>query len=417
MRGHKLLAAGLGAVMLCTAVSLAAEQVVISGKATSIAQQRQALKQAEAQASQARRISQQMEARARSAKAEADRLNARSAALAARIQQSEAELRAGVVRVAIINRLIALQSARLAAQQGPLVRLVAALQSIARRPPVLAMLQPGSLADAVHLRAAFAQVLPIIQQRTAALRTDLVRSRQLKTMAVVEAAALARGREALAEQRIALGRLEAEKRIAARGLASGANMEAERATALGEEARDIGALMQELEAAGDVRARLVSLPGPEPRPRFPGKTSAVPMAEAEATVARSGSRTISPPAYRLPVIGAIVTGMGELSESGVRARGLSIAAQPGAQVVSPADGRIVFAGPYRGFGQIVIIDHGGGWASLITDMARLSARVGQGVRQGAPLGVAAAATNPIITVELRRQGRPVDIMAMTGAGF
>ncbi len=399
------------AAMLSASASLPAQQQVISGRATSFAEQRQALAQANAQAAQARAVSRQMEQRARSATAEADRLNARSAALAALIQQSEAELRAGVVRVALISRMITIQQARLAARQGPLVRLVAALQSMARRPPVLALVQPGSLTDAVHMRAAFAQVLPVIQQRTVTLRAELARSRQLRAMAVQAAASLTRGRTLLTQQRIELSRLESAKRIAARGLASGASIEAERATALGEEARDIGALMQELEAAGDVRTRLASLPGPELRPRFPGQADALPVPGDEA---RSG--TGGPPAYRLPVVGVIVTGMGELSQSGVRSRGLTIAAQPGAQIVAPADGRIAFAGPYRGFGQIIIVDHGGGWVSLVTDLARITARVGEGVRQGAPVGMAGASANPTITVELRRQGRPVDILAMAGEG-
>ena len=403
----------LAAVLLTAPRSAGAEQLVISGRATSLGEQQQALRQANAQATQARRLSIQLDARAKSATADAERLSVRSAALAARIQQSEAELRAGVARVAIINRLISDQSAWLAVRQGPLVRLVAALQSMARRPPVLALLQPGSLADAVHTRAAFAQVLPIIQQRTVALRADLARSRQLKAMAVRAAATLARGRETLAQQRLALGRLEAEKRVAARGLTSGASMEAERATALSEEVRDIGALMTALEVAGNTRARLASLPGPQLRPGIRGQntTLALPRDDTKDSARLAGSL-----AYHLPVVGVIVTGMGELSDSGVRARGLTISAQPGAQIVAPADGHIAFAGPYRGFGQIVIIDHGSGWASLITDIARLSTRVGQGVRQGEPLGVASQGASPTVTVELRRQGRPVDIVALTGAG-
>ena len=406
---------GVAALLLCAMPPLGAQQVILTGKATSIAEQKRALAQATAQALTARRLSHQMEAHAKSARAEADRLNARAAALAARIQQSEAELRAGVMRIALINRLIADQRTRLAAKQGPLVRLVAALQSVARRPPVLALLQPGSLVDAVHMRAAFAQILPVIQQRTAALRADLAHARQLKTLAVTAAAAQVRGKESLKQQRLALGKLEAEKRLASRGLASGASLEAERATALGEEARDIGALMHEIETAGDIRARLASLPGPQPRPGMLGQP-APPTQEAPAA-ATSSSRAGTAPAYRLPVMGIIVTGMGEVGPGGVRARGLTIAVQPGAQVVAPADGRIAFAGPYRGFGQILILDHGGGWASLITDLAHLSARVGQSVEQGAPLGAArptaGGSGNPTITVELRRQGRPVDIVAMT----
>ena len=395
------------AVGLALSAPLAAERVVITGAATSLAEQQQALRQANAQAAQSRRLSLQMDDRAKAATAQADRLNAQSAALAARIQQSEAELRAGEARIAIINRLIAEKSARLAERQGPLVRLVAALQSVSRRPPVLALLQPGSLADAVHIRAAFAQVLPVIQKRTADLRADLARSRQLRALAVTAANAMRIGRQRLAQQRVALSQLETEKRIAARGLASGANIEAERALALSERARDIGALMSELEAAGDIRARLASLPGPSLRPRIPGQASA--PAPEGTTAARAGAA----PAYRLPVVGAIVAGMGEVGPSGIRARGLTISTQPGAQVIAPAQGRIAFAGPYKGFGQIVIIDHGAGWVSLITDLERLSATVGQPVQQGEPLGVAPSTAHPGVTVELRRQGRPVDIVAMT----
>ncbi len=408
--GRIMIATVVAASALAIMTPLAAERLIVTGAATSLAEQQQALRQANMQAAQSRLLSERMDARAKSATAQADRLNAQSAALAARIQQTEAELRAGVARIAIINRLIADQSTRLAAKQGPLVRLIAALQSVSRRPPVLALLQPGSLADAVHIRAAFAQVLPVIQQRTADLRADLVRSRQLRKMAVQAAAAMKLGRERLTQQRIALSQLETEKRIAARGLASGASVEAERALALGERALDIGELMSELQAAGDIRARLASLPGPQLRPRVPGQVAA-PVREGSAPAPRGAA-----PAYRLPVVGVIITGMGEVGPSGVRARGLTISTQPGAQVIAPADGRIAFAGPYKGFGQIVIIDHGGGWASLVTDLARISARVGEPVSQGEPLGAAAMTANPTVTVELRRQGRPVDIVAMTGAG-
>ena len=405
-----MIAVGVAASALAIMAPLAAERVVIVGSATSLAEQQQALRLAKTQAAESRRLSEQMDARAKSATAQADRLNAQSAALAARVQQTEAELRAGVARIAIINRLIADQSSRLAAKQGPLVRLVAALQSVSRRPPILALLQPGSLTNAVHIRAAFSQVLPVIQQRTADLRTELGRSRQLRALAVQAATAMKLGQQKLAQQRIALSQLETEKRIAARGLAAGASIESERATALGERARDISELMSELQTASDIRARLASLPGPELRPRFPGQAAAPPR--EDAATARAGTA----PAYRLPVVGVIITGMGEISSSGVRARGLTISTQPNAQVITPADGRIAFAGPYKGFDQIVIIDHGGGWASLVTDLARVSASVGQPVTQGEPLGVAASTAHPTITVELRRQGRPVDIVAMTGAG-
>lgn len=409
MRSSKIITAGLAAFALAAAsVASLAQQLVVSGKATSIAEQQRALKEAKTQAAHARQRSREMDLKAARTSAEADKLSARAAALAARIQESEADLRAGEARIAIINRQVADQSARLAAKQGPLIRLTAALQSLSRRPPVLALLQPGSLSDTVHVRAVLAQVLPVIKTRTAALRADLDRSRQLRAMAVQADQALKDSRQKLTGQRIALQRLEAQKRIAARGLASSATMEGERATAMGEHARDIGDLMAQLEAAGDVRAQLASLPGPQLRPAIPGHTPPPPRDQSDEGPEQA-------PAYRLPVIGAIVTGMGELSDSGVRARGITVATQPGAQLVAPADGRIAFAGPYKGFGQIIIIDHGGGWSSLLANLGRVSVDVGQEVKQGAPLGIASTRANPTVTIELRRQGRPIDILAMMNA--
>jgi septal ring factor EnvC (AmiA/AmiB activator) len=79
----------------------------------------------------------------------------------------------------------------------------------------------------------------------------------------------------------------------------------------------------------------------------------------------------------------------------------------GAQVVAPGGGRVVFAGPYRGYGKIVIIDHAGGWTSLVTNLFQLDARVGQVVIAGAPLGLAGAG-QPVLTLELRHQGIPVN---------
>lgn len=117
--------------------------------------------------------------------------------------------------------------------------------------------------------------------------------------------------------------------------------------------------------------------------------------------------------YRLPVTGTLTTGLGEVSSSGVRARGLTIATRPDAQVVSPGDGRIVFAGSFKGFGQIVIVDHGRGWTSLVTNMAMIGVRVGDAVVAGSPIGKAGL-SQPKITVELRKGSRPVDITPNLG---
>jgi murein hydrolase activator len=267
------------------------------------------------------------------------------------------------------------------------------------RPPALALVQPGSINDLVHLRAVLGNVGPVIEARTATLRRDVAKGNALKRAAEVALESLATGQRALIAQRSALAALAAERRRAADKLAGSAMIEQDRAMAMGEEARDIGALMGQISEAADLNAQLESLSGPVLRPARPGDPRPLPV-DSASTAGQSP--------YRLPVVGAIVSGLGEVSDAGVRARGLTIATRASAQVVAPTGGRIVFAGPYRGYGNIVIIDHGRGWTTLLTGLAMLDAKVGDPVDQGSPIGKAGPA-RPTITVELRRRGQPIDI--------
>jgi septal ring factor EnvC (AmiA/AmiB activator) len=114
----------------------------------------------------------------------------------------------------------------------------------------------------------------------------------------------------------------------------------------------------------------------------------------------------------LPVSGRLVSGFGETQQlGGPRVRGIALSTRAGAQLVAPAAGRVAFAGPYRGYGNIVIIEHPGGWTSLVTGLARLDTSVGAQLLAGSPLGIATVtggAAQPVVTVELRRDGVPVN---------
>ncbi|MBY0619403.1 murein hydrolase activator EnvC family protein [Sphingomonas ursincola] len=366
-------------------------------------QERTALARALADAKAAARRSATLERQADSAVAEADKARAEARVVASRVQQAEAEIAAAEARVKIIATLQRAQRARLAARQQPLARLTAALQSMARRPTMLALVQPGSIDDLVRVRAVLATTLPRVEAETAALRKDIARSRDLARQANRAAALQREGRQQLAYRRAELARLEARARNRSRELASTSRLEEERALGLSERARDLDSLVGDLEASATLRQQLAALEGPVLRPPRPQASEVIENAPAPASSAR--------PAYRLPAAGAIVTGFGEVAATGVRSRGLTLATRPGAQLIAPADGRIAFAGAYRGFGQIVIIEHVGGWTSLITGLARTKLKVGERIAQGDPLG-RAADNRPRITVELRRNGRPIDIAAL-----
>lgn len=366
-----------------------------------------ALLRAKQQAVLAERRSAQLEAEAVRANDEAARVRAEQAAVAGRVQAAEADIAAANARIRIIEALRARQRARLAEKQAPISRLVGALQTMARRPPALAIVQPGSLSDMVHVRSLLASALPVIRERTAGLRSEVEQGNRLRRRAIEAAATLRAGRARLQAQRLELARLEAAHRQRSQNLVDSAMLEQDRAIALGERARDIVDLMNELDDQAELREQLASLPGPLLRPGTPAQTAIGMRQEAVQPVRQ--------PVYRLPVVGRLVTGMGEVSKTGIRARGLTLAAAPGAQVIAPNSGRVAFAGVFRGYGNIVIIDHGGGWTSLITNLAGVNVRVGDTVDQGSPIGRVGQA-RPAITVELRRAGQPIDITPLVAAG-
>lgn len=365
-----------------------------------LAETRAALSQAHAQGQAAQARAEQLETQATRIAEAAERTGREVAALAARIQQAEADIAGQEATMRLIERQRRDLRARLAERQRPLVRLTAALQRLSRRPPVLALLRPGSVRDTMYTRALIATMLPEMERRTAALRAEIRRGHALQAQARLAGKRLREGESMLLARRQMLITLEARQRLESRQATGIADREAERALALAEQARDLGTLMEDLREAGSLRERLAKLPGPVPRPARP----------ADALVIASEPAETAPPvlgAYLLPVAGRVVAGFGDATPGQPRSRGIMLATRAAAQVVAPGAGRVVFAGPYRGYGNIVIVEHGGGWTSLVTGLARLDARVGDTMVAGSPIGIAGPG-NPRIAVELRREGVPVN---------
>ncbi len=383
--------------MKANALLLPVMGVALASAAPAIDRQRAGLKAANAAADAARARSLTLERAAADERDAAARARAREAAVAARINGAEAEITAALARVAIVDSLLVESRARLVERQAPMLRLVGALQSLARRPNALALVQPGSTTDIVHVRAMLGTMMPVVARRTAAVRDEIGRARKLRRDAATAAQSLHDGRAVLQTERLALVRMEGEHRLRSRTLDRSAMFESDRAIALGERAREFVDLMAATETDAATKAALATLPGPLPRP-----------AEVGDPADRPASRFVIPP-YRLPAAGRVVEGLGELSPSGVRSRGIALAAAPGAAVIAPAAGRILFARRFRGYAIVVIIDHGNGWSSALSGLQAVSVKTGDEVAQGTRIGSAAAGEAARIVVELRRRGVPIDL--------
>jgi septal ring factor EnvC (AmiA/AmiB activator) len=149
------------------------------------------------------------------------------------------------------------------------------------------------------------------------------------------------------------------------------------------------------------------------RPAFAALNDPGRMAPA---IAFAASRGVVP----IPVNGVKIRDFGTSDGLGGTERGISIATRPGAQVTSPCDGWVVYAGPFRSYGQLLILNAGGGYHVVLAGMDRISVGIGQFVLTGEPVAVMGSGTaqvaaassigtsQPVLYVEFRKDGTPVD---------
>ena len=120
---------------------------------------------------------------------------------------------------------------------------------------------------------------------------------------------------------------------------------------------------------------------------------------------------------RLPVAGEIVELFGKPDLIGLTAKGITIATRGGANVVAAFDGKVLYAGPFRKYGEILIITHGEGFSSLLIGMSSIHVKTGQDLLGGEPVGVMTKSSstgtklNQRLYIELRKHGKPIDPMA------
>jgi len=344
-----------------------------------------ALARARTEAATAAKRLQSIEAQAAEAKSEADKLRAEQAVAAAAIEDAEARISQSGVQLRLLNAQSALAEQRLAIRRAPLAALLAGLATMSRQPPLLTLADRGSVDELVRVKALLDATMPVIERRSLALRTELAERRKLASAADAARSELAKGRDELAHRQQRFAELESRAADRASRLAGEALGAGDRVLASGET----------LSAAGaDTGARRIAL------------RDAAEVATLGLSAARPmrGDSAISPVdfPYSLPVAAPLSAGLGSVSRAGIVSRGLRFDTTRGAAVIAPADGKILFAAPFRGQDGLVIIQHDKGWTSLLLGVASNRPK-GTRVRRGEYLG---RALGPI-GVELRRNGQPV----------
>jgi septal ring factor EnvC (AmiA/AmiB activator) len=235
----------------------------------------------------------------------------------------------------------------------------------------------------VKLRILIDSTVPVIRKRTAGLAAELANGRRLEQAALAARGETIRSRRNLQDRQTqfaALERKSIQRALAAGGKALSAG---DVAIAAGE---DIERLKNEESDSRSARVLAARLSADAPAPARP--------------FAPDQPRQRAAIRYRLPVQAPVTEGLAAINDSGVRSRGITFATSRGTPVAAPADGVVRFAGPFRGYDGILIIDHGGGWMSLIVNVSS-TLKSGDKVHIGTPIGRALGQ----VEVELSQNGR------------
>ena len=349
------------------------------------------LEQARSHAQAAEADMRRLEQAAAEARNEAAKLAAQRQAAAAAIAASEARISAADAELRLADARVAQASQRLANRQAPLAALLAGIVSMGRRPPLLSIADDSSLTEFVRIRALLDTTLPVIRARSAALSAELAGSRRLQAAAAGARGRLGDAQSELKARQERFAALEAKASERAAELGAGAIGAGDMVVASSESERRLLGQAEQRRAALQLAAELGGLPAAPARPG-PNKPTQPPLA------------------YELPLAAPLSEGFGSVSDTGIRARGVTLDAFRGAEVQVPADGTIAFAGAFRRHDGVVIIDHGRGWMTMMTGV-RTDRRKGDKVRQGEALG---RALGPV-GLELSTNGRPVSAALIAGS--
>ena len=377
------------------ALLIAASPVLLAAGSVPIGSDREPvdveIQRARAEAKAAEADVRRLETAAGKARDEATKLAAERQAAAAAIAASEAQISAADGQARLAEALVTDRQQKLARRQAPVAALLAGIVSMGRRPPLLGMADARSLDEFVRVRALLDTTLPVIRERSAALSGELAESRRLQASARAARNALAEARKQLVSRQQHFAALEAKAAERAARLGAGAVGAGDVLIASSESETQLQGAASRRRAGLRLAAELGALPEAIPRP--------------------GGVKAAKPPIlYRLPVAAPVVDGFGSVNDSGIRSRGVTLAAFAGQEVLAPADGTLAFAGPFRRHDGVVIIDHGHGWMSLMTGIRTRLAK-GDRIRQGEPLG---RALGPV-SVELSTNGTPISAALIAGS--
>lgn len=380
---------------LAVSTTLVALALVASGR-TALAQEQQQLdtltQQIESGKANEARIAGEIAAAVQAQDAIATKL----AAIAQSIQSQEAVVAQSETALAKLRQDRAEILTALGEKQDVLSELLAGLQRLEQNPPPALVVDPGDILSALRGAMLLGTIAPELQDEARALATKLDQLKTLEATITTRKDDVSREIARLNDERAALKDLVTKKRALVSQGTADLEAERQRTAQLAEKAKSLKQLLTSLDTQ---RQQQDAAKAEEQRQR-----------EAREALLRQPKVPFPDAKGKLPfpAQGAIVRRFGEPDGLGRSTQGVMIATRANAQVTTPADGKVEFAGPFRSYGQVVILNPGGGYRVLLAGMDKITASVGEFLRAGEPVGeMGSGPASVTLFGDVVPDGRPV----------
>jgi septal ring factor EnvC (AmiA/AmiB activator) len=396
-----------------------AQEAAATPSPDAIKQREQELEAAREQQRKATELQEKLKADIAAIGQDRSKLNQQLIDIAAQVRSVETRIADAEARLRPLDGREQQIRASLDSRRGEIVEVLAALQRAGRRTPPALLVRPEDALQSLRTAMLLGSVVPELRGRAEKLTADLSELVTLRKTIASERDALAQDRDKLKNDSVRLAALVEERQRQQSAIEKDMEAEGARAIALSKQVDSLQGLIakmeQDLKSAAKAAAT-ASLQGAPAsvngKPNLGGLKDPARLSPAIAFASAKGL-------FAYPVNGTKIRDFGGSDGAGGVQKGISLASRAGAQVTTPCDGWVVYAGPFRSYGQLLILNAGGGYHVLIAGMERISVNIGQFVLTGEPVAtmgstsqvasiLATSASQPVLYVEFRKDGTPID---------
>ena len=410
--------AGIG-LLPASAQTVAATPQPVAASPDDIKQREQELEAARAQQKNAAELQEKLKADIAAIGQDRSKLNQQLIDIAAQVRGVETKIGDAEVRLRPLDAREQEIRGSLDSRRSEIVEVLAALQRAGRRTPPALLVRPEDALQSLRTAMLLGSVVPELRTRAEKLAADLGELVTLRKTIAAERDRLASDRDKLRDDQTRLAALIDERQRQQSSMEKDVEAESARAITLSKQVDSLQGLIAKMEqdsksaAKAAAAASLQGAPGNlNGKPNLDGLKNPSRLSPAIAFASAKGL-------LALPVNGSKIRDFGGSDGAGGVEKGISLASRPGSQVTTPCDGWVVYAGPFRSYGQLLILNAGGGYHVLIAGMERISVNIGQFVLTGEPVAtmgttsrvasiLAANANQPVLYIEFRKDGTPID---------